>query len=186
MGINASTLPQPACAPVFNVASPSMTEFPGNQFPSWPRLRFANRPGSPCNAAYLPEFDGWADIKCEETPNLCGYASALLKLKRARLQLFSQTACRQNVGAKENITMSEPRTGHSNYSDAEQYARKRDPSLVKLAQAEGPHGVRHTPVVTASGTVSAMRPPMALITGDHAVAEDVIWVKQLRLPWRPQ
>ncbi|KAH8009455.1 hypothetical protein HPB51_017975 [Rhipicephalus microplus] len=186
MGIIDSSFPRAACAPVFNVASPSIADFPGNHFPPWPRLRSPDRPDSTSEVAYLPELDRWADIKYEETPTLCGYISALLKLKRARLQLFSQPACRPYIGVKENITMPEPRTGHSNYSNAEQYARKRDPSIMKLAQGKGPHGVRHTPVVTASGTVCRIRPPTALITGDHAVPEDVIGVKQLRLPWRPQ
>ncbi|KAL3238563.1 hypothetical protein MRX96_048077 [Rhipicephalus microplus] len=185
-GIDDSSLPPSAYASVFNVASPSVTGFLRIQFPPLPRPCFADRSGSLCDAAYLFELDGWSDIKYQDTLALRDIISGLSTLEQARLQLSSQPAHRLYVGAMEDITMSEPHVGHSNYSDTEQYARQRDPPAVELDLEEGADGGRHAPVVTASGTMSTIRTPTPLITGDQALPEDAIWVKQRHLPWRPQ
>ncbi|XP_075727928.1 uncharacterized protein LOC142769026 [Rhipicephalus microplus] len=185
-GIDDSSLPQSSNASVFNGASPSRTGFPGIQFPPWPRPCFADRPDSTCDAAYLPELDGWPDIKYQDASALHDFINGLSTLERARLQMSSQPSRRLHVGVKQDITMSETHVEHISYSDPEQYARQRDPPAVELDLEEGPDGDRHAPVVTTSGTVSTIRTLAPLITGVQALSEDIIWVKQRHLPWRPQ
>ncbi|KAH8009454.1 hypothetical protein HPB51_017974 [Rhipicephalus microplus] len=126
------SLHRSAYASVFNVASPSITGIPGNLFPSWPRLRSADRPGNPWDAAYLLELDTWAEIKYRRTAALRGYICSLSKLKRAGLQLSSHPSRRLYVGANKDNATSDPHFGHSSFSDAEQYARYREPPAIDL------------------------------------------------------
>ncbi|KAL3216839.1 hypothetical protein MRX96_032720 [Rhipicephalus microplus] len=119
-----------AYASVFNVASLSITGIPGNLFPSWPRLRSADRPGSFFGAAYLPELDTRPEIKYRRTAALCGYICVLSKLKRAGLLLSSHPSRRLYVRANKDNAKSDPHFGHSIFSDAEQYARYREPPAI--------------------------------------------------------
>ncbi|KAL3216837.1 hypothetical protein MRX96_032718 [Rhipicephalus microplus] len=131
---------------------------------------------SPCDTAYLLELDTWAEIKYRRTAALRGYICSLSKLKRAGLQLSSHPSRRLYVGANKDNATSDPHFGHSSFSDAEQYARYREPPAIDLDRGNVHIGGRYEPMVLPYRTVTTMRPIPAVHILDCTVRVNVVGV----------